>query len=609
MTSGIRNISSRRFGVGMRIFLVGLNLLAAVLGLVYVLSPQAARLGTVFGYLLITAVMVTSTASAFPVFRCRRSLAYLGFVAVGFFNLPFLLIGRASFMKVDMFSAAVYAVVFGALALGAAAGLPGPSAGRDSFRPRPWTAGVGLAAGITALAVTIRFLAGSQPRMGGVIVPQCLPYWSLSFAATGSLAARAGRTLNRSRPLAPLFALPAMVAAVLGMLPIVQTIGVTREADRDFLTSFGVRPSEVRGPLMRDARFSPGPMFLGSPPGDSLIALDIPYLTESTKDGRTYIFRYDLWSPPGRGPHPVLIRIHGGGWVSGDKGAGNMNNVNRYFSARGFLVFDLQYGLSETGTFEPRAPTPEGMAGPFGIGDMVRQISAFSSFLADRADEMDADLGRVFTSGASAGGHLALAVSLARTSGYVREYPGMGMDPRITVRGVIPFYPGIGYAAGMGIPVEPVLDGLEPLLGPDNPPALFYQGSLDGMVDARRIRRFVRAYNETGGGRAVLVEFPSAGHASDFLFWNAYSQVFIYYMERFLALKFQVKEAKHLQLRVHQAPVPVLVPSGACLGGAECSGAGNLRFGNPVAGRRTLRSGVRGTLHRKPGRTPCSGTA
>ncbi|MCK7481049.1 MAG: hypothetical protein M0C28_30495 [Candidatus Moduliflexus flocculans] len=47
------------------------------------------------------------------------------------------------------------------------------------------------------------------------------------------------------------------------------------------------------------------------------------------------------------------------------------------------------------------------------------------------------------------------------------------------------------------------------------------------------IRDLVREYRASGGGAAVLVEFPSAGHGSDLVFWNPYSQVFLHYMERF----------------------------------------------------------------------------
>jgi len=43
----------------------------------------------------------------------------------------------------------------------------------------------------------------------------------------------------------------------------------------------------------------------------------------------------------------ALIRIHGGAWVGGDKGFANMMQVNKYFAAQGYTVFDVQYGLTD----------------------------------------------------------------------------------------------------------------------------------------------------------------------------------------------------------------------------------------------------------------------
>jgi hypothetical protein len=50
------------------------------------------------------------------------------------------------------------------------------------------------------------------------------------------------------------------------------------------------------------------------------------------------------------GQNSTLIRIHGGGWVSGDKGGSNMVQMNKYFAAQGYIVFDIQYGLYDSPT-------------------------------------------------------------------------------------------------------------------------------------------------------------------------------------------------------------------------------------------------------------------
>lgn len=512
-----------------------LNLVGVTAGTLFVLFPGTEGFGTLFGWILPAAVAATCVLCSGPGARHRHSEFYLAWTAAGFAILPFLLIARASFLGARVFAAASRLVILGNLGLGFLASVSTPRQAESEPRASAAGAASALAVGIAALAMAARFLAGSHPRTAGVLVPQSLPYWSPAFLAVAALAARSGGMRKPARAGGLLLALPAAAAAVLAGLPVYQVPGVLQAAQADFARAFGPDagiPGTV-GP--KEPAFSLGRMFLGTSPGRVRSRLDVPYLSETTADGRSFTFRFDHWSPTEPGPHPVLVRIHGGGWNSGDKAYGNMNNVNRHFSSRGYAVFDLQYGLAESGTFRPRAPTPKGMLGPFGIEDMLRHLGAFSSYLADRATELDVDPARVFVSGASAGGHLALAVALAQTSGYARDHPGTGLDPRITVRGVIPFYPGIGYAAGMGIPARPDLDDLASLLGPGNPPALFYQGALDGMVDPARIRSFVRDYNGSGGGSAVLVEFPSAGHGSDLIFWNPYSQVFLHFMERFMA--------------------------------------------------------------------------
>lgn len=514
----------------------GLNLAGAVSGILYLLLPGAGIPGTLVGWILPPAVAASCALCATRRIPGRRAFLHLAATAAGYGLLPFLLIAWSGFPRIPGFAAASRLVVLGSLALGILVSFSRREGSGEDEEVRPAAAAAGLAAGIAAFAISARFLAAPHPRTAGVLVPQCLPYWSLSFLAVAAGTVRSLGTRRPYRGTAVLLALPAAAAALLGGIPVYRTPGVLKAAERDFTRAFGgdagVPPADSPVP----SAFSLGRMFLGSGTGRTRVSLDVPYHSEVTPDGRSYTFRYDHWEPESGGPHPVLIRIHGGAWISGDKGYGNMNYVNRYLASRGYSVFDLQYGLAERGTFPFRSPTPDGIRGPFVIEDMLRHIRSFSVYLAENAADLNSDPSRVFLSGGSAGGHLALAAALAASSGYGRDHPGIGLDARLTLRGVIPFYPGIGYARSLGIPSSPELDELGPLLGPRNPPALFYQGNLDGMADPKRIRAFVRAYDDAGGGAAVLVEFPSAGHASDLNFWNPYSQVFLHYMERFLAL-------------------------------------------------------------------------
>jgi len=117
---------------------------------------------------------------------------------------------------------------------------------------------------------------------------------------------RHGRVLNR-----------AAAAAVPGGLPVYQVPGMIRAARAVFSRAFGeADPVTSDGRPQRPA-FSMGRMFLGTAPGRVRSRLDVPYHTVTTGDGRSFTFRFDQWSPAGHGPHPVLVRIHGVGWISG----------------------------------------------------------------------------------------------------------------------------------------------------------------------------------------------------------------------------------------------------------------------------------------------------
>ena len=52
----------------------------------------------------------------------------------------------------------------------------------------------------------------------------------------------------------------------------------------------------------------------------------------------------DVAVPKGPGPHPVLLYLHGGGWVAGS--ARTHKKVAAELAARGYLTFNLDYRLA-----------------------------------------------------------------------------------------------------------------------------------------------------------------------------------------------------------------------------------------------------------------------
>ena len=194
------------------------------------------------------------------------------------------------------------------------------------------------------------------------------------------------------------------------------------------------------------------------------------------------------------GENSILIRIHGGSWVSGDKGMMNMMQMNKYFAAQGYAVFDIQYGLDTNPLFEIDPMTPDYKKGDFNIDDMMRHIGIFTNYLTDNAEEYGANLDSVFVSGGSAGGHLACAVALAIASG---DYTDI-FSSSLKIKGLVPFYPANGQMRFFGVNGRDEFKNPEKLIESDSPPCLIFQGTHD-ILNYFRISQNIRTTYFTKG--------------------------------------------------------------------------------------------------------------
>ena len=73
-------------------------------------------------------------------------------------------------------------------------------------------------------------------------------------------------------------------------------------------------------------------------------------------------------------------------------------------------------------------------------------------------------------------------------------------------------------------------------MDPNDPPAIIYQGLRDDLVPLINAKTIEQSL-ESNGVKCMLLEFPFAAHASDLIIGNSFSQVWIYYLERFLYLE------------------------------------------------------------------------
>lgn len=285
--------------------------------------------------------------------------------------------------------------------------------------------------------------------------------------------------------------------------------------------------------------FSLPAYFLGLPPEEYRYERDILFYEGSggIEDGLKLY--YDVFMPPeGKtglpGSGTALIRIHGGAWIAGDKGFANMMQVNKYFASQGYTVFDLQYGLTDRVKLTALQPllAKRERVGPFILDDMIRHLGIFTRYLAEHGAEYNLDLNSVFISGGSAGGQLTTALALAAAGGH---YPHLFSDA-ISIKGYLPLYPANETSFLSAIGEAPEWIDVSLLVDKESPPCLIYQGSHDGMVPLHTARNFKEKYQAAGNEQCALLEMNWAGHASDFYFSGYFNQVWIYYMERFMAL-------------------------------------------------------------------------
>ncbi len=114
--------------------------------------------------------------------------------------------------------------------------------------------------------------------------------------------------------------------------------------------------------------------------------------------------RVRVYTPFGSGPFPVLVYLHGGGWLRGD--LETHDRLCRYLAdGAACLVVSVDYRLAPEHTF----PAP------------VEDTMAATEWVAAHAAEIGADPTRIAVGGDSAGGNLAAVVALlARERGRPR---------------------------------------------------------------------------------------------------------------------------------------------------------------------------------------------
>lgn len=245
----------------------------------------------------------------------------------------------------------------------------------------------------------------------------------------------------------------------------------------------------------------------------------------------------DIWRSPDLKPGdnaPVLLQVHGGGWIIGNKDQQAMPLMAR-LSEDGWVCVSINYRLS------PRAAWPDH------IVDVKRALAWIKEHIADYGG----DPNFVAITGGSAGGHLC---SLAALSANEPSFQPGFEDSDTSVACAVPFYgvydftnrDGTGRAdmekmlTDMVMKVSPTVDpelwdkaSTMSWVNPDAPPFFALHGTNDCLVPVEQARSFVSMLRDVSKEPVAYAELPGAQHAFD-VFASPRSLFAVDAVERFL---------------------------------------------------------------------------
>jgi acetyl esterase/lipase len=249
---------------------------------------------------------------------------------------------------------------------------------------------------------------------------------------------------------------------------------------------------------------------------------------------------------PGAG-RPILVQIHGGGWMIGDKREQG-GPLMTHLASRGWVCFAINYRLAPKAAF------------PAHIVDVKRSIA----WIRAHANDYGADPGFLCVTGGSAGGHLTALTALSQNDPAFQ--PGFE-SADTSVSAAVPFYGVYDFLdrakirgkqamtemmAKYVFQIRPednpeLWDSLCPQVrvSADAPPFLVVQGTHDTLVFVEEAREFVRALREKSRAPVHYLELRGAQHAFE-IFHSVRSQYAVRAAAAFL-------ESEHAKYRAARA--------------------------------------------------------
>ena len=240
------------------------------------------------------------------------------------------------------------------------------------------------------------------------------------------------------------------------------------EQERSFLEAIAKAPvpTDVQG--LRTAMDTFAPMLNSDPP-------EIGAFHEAVqlRPGLTA----DVAVPKGNGPHPVVVYLHGGGWIGGS--SKTHRKLGMQFAEAGYLTINVDYRLA------PEHPFPAGLE------DCLFAVK----WTGENAKRWNGDVSRLAVGGDSAGGNLTAAtlttLAAEKYAGPAKpkaalliygvyDFPAtMKREKAGSIDGMVKAYAGAGYPA---ILEDPRVSPLRAVKPGALPPSFVICGTADPLL-------------------------------------------------------------------------------------------------------------------------------
>ena len=248
--------------------------------------------------------------------------------------------------------------------------------------------------------------------------------------------------------------------------------------------------------------------------------LDIAYAQESSAQ------KLDIYLPnEGNGPFPVILSIHGGAWLKGDKQDIQLNSMLKGLR-RGYAVASINYRFSNESIFPAQ----------------IFDAKAAVRFIRANADKYSLDSEKIIAWGGSAGAHLCMLLGISTDVSELEDLSMGNAQFSSEVQAVVDWFGPVDFlkmdealaAHGRPVPNHNLPDSPEStLLGKalpeaaalvkfaspltylhkDIPPFLIQHGSDDFIVPVEQSMLLAEKITEVAGKDRVQFDIlPGAGH-------------------------------------------------------------------------------------------------